>query len=219
MPADGDIACGSTEVDESLLTGESLPRVRQAGGRTHRRHAQSHRRRRDDGDARRSGLDARGGIAAARARAASSRPAVADLADRVAAWFVAGVLLLAAAVALYWLHADAARAFATVLAVLVVTCPCALSLATPAALAAATTRLARAALLVTRGRALESLARADRIVFDKTGTLTRGEPRLESAVLEPAPGAVACVSPPRSSATRAIPWRAPSRICRTAAAA
>jgi len=89
-------------------------------------------------------------------------------------------------VALYWLHADATRAFGTVLAVLVVTCPCALSLATPAALAAATTRLARAGVLVTRGRALERLSGADRILFDKTGTLTRGEPRLEAVVmLEP----------------------------------
>jgi len=66
---------------------------------------------------------------------------------------------------------------------LVVTCPCALSLATPAALAAATTRLAGAGLLVTRGRALETLARADRIVFDKTGTLTRGQPGLEEVRL------------------------------------
>ncbi len=64
------------------------------------------------------------------------------------------------------------------LAVLVVTCPCALSLATPAALAAATTRLARTGLIVTRGRALETLARADRVVFDKTGTLTFGQPAL-----------------------------------------
>jgi Cu2+-exporting ATPase len=116
-------------------------------------------------------------------RARASRPHIADVADRVAAWFVGGVLLLALAVGLYWLHADAARAFPTVLAVLVVTCPCALSLATPAALAAGTTRLAGLGLLVTRGRALEALARADQIVFDKTGTLTRGRPRVEQVRL------------------------------------
>jgi Cu2+-exporting ATPase len=80
-------------------------------------------------------------------RAQASRPRIADAADRVAAWFVGGVLLLAVCVAVYWLRHDAARAFPAVLAVLVVTCPCALSLATPAALAAATTRLARSGLL------------------------------------------------------------------------
>jgi Cu2+-exporting ATPase len=85
-------------------------------------------------------------------------------------------LVVSLGAALYWLHVDAARAFPTVLAVLVVTCPCALSLATPAALAAATTRLARSGLIVTRGRALETLARADCMVFDKTGTLTYGRP-------------------------------------------
>ncbi len=71
-----------------------------------------------------------------------------------------------------WWPIDPARAFAAVLAVLVVTCPCALSLATPVALAAATTRLARLGVLVTRADAIERLARADTVIFDKTGTLT-----------------------------------------------
>jgi Cu2+-exporting ATPase len=181
VPADGTIVSGSAEVDESLLTGESAARLR---GR---------------GDALLAGtLNLSGvvemsvtgvgqdstlaAISRLLERAHGSRPRIADLADRVAVWFVCALLLLAGAVALYWLHADAARAFPTVLAVLVVTCPCALSLATPTALAAATTRLARAGLLVTRGRALERLAVADRIVFDKTGTLTRGEPRLDEVI-------------------------------------
>jgi P-type Cu2+ transporter len=182
VPADGRIDRGGTEVDESLLTGESAARVRRCG------------------DTLIAGtLNLTGVIEMSVTRvgqnstlatvsrlleqAHSSRPAVADLADRVAVWFVSGVLLLAVAVALYWLHADPARAFPTVLAVLVVTCPCALSLATPAALAAATTRLSRAGVLVTAGRALERLAVADRILFDKTGTLTRGEPRLDSVTV------------------------------------
>ncbi len=105
------------------------------------------------------------------------------MADRVAAWFVAAVLLVAALVAFYWLRVDAARAFPTVLAVLVVTCPCALSLATPAALAAGTARLARSGLLVARTRGLELLGRADCIVFDKTGTLTQGQPQLDGVRL------------------------------------
>ena len=182
VPADGRIDSGSTEVDESLLTGESAAQPRGVG------------------DALSAGtLNLSGAIemtitrvgqdstlaAVSRLidRAQASRPRAAELADRVAAWFVSGMLLLAAAVALYWLHADASRAFATVLAVLVVTCPCALSLATPAALAAATTQLARCGVLVTRGQALERLAHADRVLFDKTGTLTRGEPRLESVTV------------------------------------
>ena len=185
VPADGRIECGATDVDESLLTGESAARVRRSGDEL------------TAGTLNLTGIvemavtrvgqdSTLAAVSRLLERARSSRPAVADLADRVAVWFVTAVLLLAACVALYWLHADSSRAFGTVLAVLVVTCPCALSLATPAALAAATTRLARAGVLVTRGRALERLSGADRILFDKTGTLTRGEPRLDGVViLEP----------------------------------
>ncbi len=193
VPADGRIECGSTEVDESLLTGESAPRVRRAGDEL--TAGTLNLTGVVEMTVTRVGQDSTlAAVSRLLERARSSRPAVADLADRVAAWFVTAVLLLAAGVALYWAHADATRAFATVLAVLVVTCPCALSLATPAALAAATTRLARAGVLVTRGRALERLASADRIVFDKTGTLTRGEPRLESVVtLEPRLTAAQCL--------------------------
>jgi Cu2+-exporting ATPase len=182
VAADGTITDGTTEVDESSLTGESAPR--------RRRH----------GDALIAGTLNLGGVVdmsvtrvgqdstlAAISRllegAHSSRPPVADLADRVAAWFVGAVLLLTVLVGAWWLHADAPRAVPAMLAVLVVTCPCALSLATPAALAAATTRLARAGLLVTRGRALERLVHADRAVFDKTGTLTRGEPRVDQVIV------------------------------------
>jgi Cu2+-exporting ATPase len=107
-------------------------------------------------------------------RAQSERPAIARVADRAASWFVSAILVLAAITALAWAMIDPRMAFPTVLAVLVVTCPCALSLATPAALAAATLRLARIGLLVTRVDALERLARIDTVVLDKTGTLTSG---------------------------------------------
>jgi len=177
VPADGEILCGRTEIDESMLTGESLPRARQAGenliaGTLNLSNAIEMRIARVGQD---STLAA---VSRLLERARASRPHIAEAADTVAAWFVAGVLVLALVAALYWLHADAARAFPTVLAILVVTCPCALSLATPAALAAATTQLARSGLIVTRGRALEALARADRVIFDKTGTLTFGQPVL-----------------------------------------
>jgi len=105
-------------------------------------------------------------------RAQATRPQIARAADRAASWFVAVILLLAVVTALAWWRVDPLRAFGAVLAVLVVTCPCALSLATPAVLAAATTRLARLGLLVTRADAIERLARVDTVIFDKTGTLT-----------------------------------------------
>ncbi|HVN43801.1 MAG TPA: heavy metal translocating P-type ATPase [Steroidobacteraceae bacterium] len=182
VPADGVIGSGSTEVDESLLTGESAPRARGPGdtllaGTLNVSGTVEMRVLRVGPD---STLAA---VARLLERAHAARPRIADFADRVASGFVMGVLLLATLVGLYWLQVDAARAFPTVLAVLVVTCPCALSLATPAALAAATTRLAHTGLLVARSRSLERLAHADRIVFDKTGTLTLGTPRLDEVVL------------------------------------
>jgi len=105
-------------------------------------------------------------------RAQAARPKIALAADRAASWFVAVILVLALVTVVAWWPIDPARAFTAVLAVLVVTCPCALSLATPVALAAATTRLARLGVLVTRADAIERLARADTVIFDKTGTLT-----------------------------------------------
>lgn len=177
VPADGEILCGRTEIDESMLTGESLPRAREAGERL----IAGTLNLLDAVDMRitRIGQDSTlAAVSRLLERARASRPHIAETADAVAVWFVAGVLVLAVIAAFYWLRVDAARAFPTVLAVLVVTCPCALSLATPAALAAATTQLARTGLIITRGRALETLARADCVVFDKTGTLTFGQPVL-----------------------------------------
>jgi Cu2+-exporting ATPase len=107
-------------------------------------------------------------------RAQATRPRMALAADRVASWFVFLILLLAALTAIAWWQIDATRAFAALLAVLVVTCPCALSLATPVAIAAATSSLTRLGVLVTRVDAIERLARADTVVYDKTGTLTAG---------------------------------------------
>jgi Cu2+-exporting ATPase len=179
VPADGEVLSGATEVDESLLTGESAPQVRGphdtlVAGSLNLSGVVELRVLRVGQD---STLAA---ISRLLERARASRPRFVALSDRAASWFIGGVLIFAVAVGIYWLHADPARAFPCVLAVLVVTCPCALSLAAPAALASATTRLARAGLLVTGGRALERLARADRIVFDKTGTLTRGRPRIQN---------------------------------------
>ena len=105
-------------------------------------------------------------------QAQAARPAAARLADRVASVFVAALLLAAAGVYAWWRLHDPARAFEVTLALLVVSCPCALSLAVPAALAAAHGRLASMGVLVLAPDALDALARVDRVVFDKTGTLT-----------------------------------------------
>jgi len=107
-------------------------------------------------------------------RAQSEKPRIGQLADRAAAWFVGLLLLITLAVGLAWYVIDPSKALWIVVSVLVVTCPCALGLATPAALTTATGRLTRLGLLTTRGHALETLARATDLVFDKTGTLTHG---------------------------------------------
>jgi Cu2+-exporting ATPase len=111
-------------------------------------------------------------IVALQERAHGERPHLVRLADRAASWFVAVILCVTVITGVIWLQVDPARAFGAVLAVLVVTCPCALSLAMPVALAAANTRLARLGVLVTRADAVERLARVDTVVFDKTGTIT-----------------------------------------------
>jgi Cu2+-exporting ATPase len=181
IPADGQVESGASEIDESLLNGESSPRVCRRGdpvlaGTRNLTGAL-------DLTVTRVGQDSTlAAIGRLLLRAHAARPPVAVLADRVASWFVGAILVLALVVGALWWHADSGRAFAAVLAVLVVTCPCALSLATPAALSAATASLARSGILVVRSAALERLARVDHIVFDKTGTLTRGQPRIVSTI-------------------------------------
>jgi Cu2+-exporting ATPase len=107
-------------------------------------------------------------------QAAEARPRVARVADRVASAFIAALLLLAIAVAIAWWNVDPTRVLPVTFALLVVSCPCALSLATPATLAAAAGALSRREVVIARADALETLARVTHVVFDKTGTLTRG---------------------------------------------
>jgi Cu2+-exporting ATPase len=177
VPADGDVVDGHSHVEEAILTGESWPRPKAPG------------------DAVLAGSVNREGalvvcVAAAgegtrlaavlrlTEQAASARPRLARAADRVAAWFVGALLALALVTAIVWSVVDPARALAVTFALLVVSCPCALSLATPAALAASAGALSRRQVVLARGDALEALARTTHVVFDKTGTLTLGEVRL-----------------------------------------
>ncbi|HXV36004.1 MAG TPA: heavy metal translocating P-type ATPase [Myxococcota bacterium] len=174
IPADGVIVEGQSSVDEVLLTGEPFPHARFPGDRVigGSQNVESPLVI----EVQRSGAESTlSWIVALLDRALADRPATVRAADRVGRWFVATVLALAAAVTCYWWRVQPDRAFEIALALLVSTCPCALSLATPAALAAATAALARAGLLVTRGHVVEGLARVTDFVFDKTGTLTRGE--------------------------------------------
>src|SRR5690606_26339374 len=178
LPADGRILAGQSSVDESLLTGEYLPQPR------------------GEGDAVTAGtlnvegpltveVEALGedtrltAIVRLLERAQADKPPMAELADRVAQWFLLIVLALAAVVGLVWWQLDSERAFWIVLALLVATCPCALSLATPTALTTATGSLHKLGLLLTRGHVLEGLKQIDTVIFDKTGTLSEGRLTLE----------------------------------------
>ncbi|MBY4677810.1 heavy metal translocating P-type ATPase [Marinobacterium arenosum] len=179
LPADGIIEQGHSSVDESALTGEYLPIHKQCGdnvvGGTINVENPLLIRVAEVGAE--SKLSA---IVRLLERAHEEKPQVARLADRVASYFVAAVLITALVVGVSWWLITPEHAFWITLSVLVVTCPCALSLATPTALTAATGTLRQHGFLITRGHVLESLSKATHIVFDKTGTLTEGNLRLQS---------------------------------------
>jgi len=181
VPADGVIVEGSSSVDESLLTGESVPVTRLPGndligGSVNAESPLLMRIVKVGEDTVLSS------IVRLLDRAQTEKPKLAQVADRVAGWFVGIILILAGLVAFYWWQHQPEQAFWITLSVLVVTCPCALSLATPAALVAATGQLTRKGLLITRGHALETLAKATHVIFDKTGTLTHGRLKLQEVI-------------------------------------
>jgi Cu2+-exporting ATPase len=177
FPADGVLLEGRSQADEALLSGESAPVPKGPGaelvaGSVNLGAAVLMR-------VQRVGADTRFEAIVSMMRSASSqRPASARLADRWAAPFLVVVLLLAGGAALAWSFIDPARAVWVAVSVLIVTCPCALSLAAPATLVAATRGLARRGVMVQRLDALETLARARHFFFDKTGTLTDERPQL-----------------------------------------
>ncbi|WP_394375790.1 heavy metal translocating P-type ATPase [Stutzerimonas frequens] len=182
IPADGTIVSGQSSVDESLLTGEYLPLPRGAGD------AVTAGTLNVEGpltiEVQALGDDTRlSAIVRLLERAQADKPKLAELADRVAQWFLLVVLVVAIVVGLVWWQIDPQRAFWIVLALLVATCPCALSLATPTALTTATGTLHKLGLLLTRGHVLEGLNQIDTVVFDKTGTLTEG--RLTLSAIHP----------------------------------
>jgi Cu2+-exporting ATPase len=182
--ADGVLIHGETLVDEALLTGESRPLARGVGepvlSGSHNLSSTVQVRVERVGESTRFAQ-----IVSLMESAASTKPEGAILADRIAKPFLIGVLLAAAGACAWWWGRDPGHALIVAVAVLVVTCPCALSLATPAAMLASAGALARSGVLVRRLQALESLAGIDTLVFDKTGTLTRDAMVLGSIDVRP----------------------------------
>ena len=173
IPVNGEVLDGLSAADEALLTGESVPVAKCRGDMVCAGSINIE----SPLIVRVCEVGAQTRLAAIQRlaeRAAAEKPQLVRIADRVAARFVVVLLVLACVSALLWSWFDPVRTLEVFVAVLVVSCPCALSLATPAALTVATGALSRMGVLVTRAHAIETLARARHFVFDKTGTLTEG---------------------------------------------
>lgn len=174
LPADGIIVEGQASLNESMLTGEQLPLLKQSGDQVYAGTINtdaplqirvSHRIE-----------ESRiAQIMRLQDHALDDKPAIAQMADQLSRHFILVLLIIAAAVWTFWHFHQPDQAFWVTLAVLVATCPCALSLATPTALTSATANLTRNGILLRRGHVLDVLTKANRIVMDKTGTLTTGE--------------------------------------------
>ncbi len=172
-PADCLLLEGAGDFNEALLTGESAPAAKRPGDAL--LAGSVNLGAPVEAQVERTGEQLT--LAAVRRmveNAGREKPRWTLLAERIAMHFVTAVILLAAAASAYWLSVDPAQALPVAIAVLVVSCPCALALATPVALTACANALAKGGVLVTRGRSLEALAGVTRVAFDKTGTLTTG---------------------------------------------
>ena len=174
FPADGQIVMGSTNADEALLTGESAAIRKTLHAKiiagsfnlTNPVHMQVELVGQETRYAK---------IVHLMEKASTDKPRLALLADRIAKHFLWLVILLALIVGIYFWQFDHARAIIAAVAVLIVTCPCALSLATPAAMLSTSGFLARQGILVQKMQALEALTQINTVVFDKTGTLTNDQ--------------------------------------------
>jgi len=210
IPVDGLVLRGSASVDTSLLTGEPMPVETSVSDRVYAGTAcQSGElwlKVESAGTATRLGR-----LMASVEATQRQRPPIVRLADRVAGYFVVGILAVAAFTLLLWLELDPRLAIDHTVALLVVTCPCALGMATPLAVSVALGRAANAGILFKGGEFMEELAQPGVIVFDKTGTLTLGQPTLlgwiGDATLQPALRAIEghCSHPLARAIQRAFP--------------
>lgn len=180
IPADGIISKGSTSIDEAAITGESIPVEKQQGdsvtSATINKTGFIHVR------ASRVGADTTiSQIIKLVDEASASKAPIAKMADKISGIFVPVVMTIAVITGLVWyflLGADAEFAFSTAISVLVISCPCALGLATPVAIMVGTGKGAENGILIKSGEALETAHAIDTVVMDKTGTITEGRPRV-----------------------------------------
>jgi Cu2+-exporting ATPase len=206
VAADGTLIGGAALFEESLLTGESAPVPRGPGAAVPGGSVNL-------GDSVRIRVTATGeatalaGVIRLLDRSRLARPRLLTLADRAAQWFAAVLLLLAVATGATWWFIEPALVLPAVIAVLVVACPCALSLAAPTGMAVANARLARLGLLAVSGTAVEQLARVDYLIVDKTGTLTAGRPQVTQLDGPPEALAIAAALERRSSHPLAAAFR------------
>jgi P-type Cu+ transporter len=188
VPVDGEVLEGTSAVDESMITGESIPVEKGPGSRVIGATVNS------TGSlemrAERVGSETMlAQIVRLVSQAQRSRAPIQRLADRVAAWFVPAVIAISVLTFILWAVFGSqprfAHAIVNAVAVLIIACPCALGLATPMAIMVGTGRGAHAGVLIKNAEALETLEKVDTLVVDKTGTLTEGKPVVESVVALP----------------------------------
>ncbi|MGI2935768.1 heavy metal translocating P-type ATPase [Vibrio diabolicus] len=174
IPADGKVISGRIHIDESMLTGESVHVVKREGNAVYAGTLNG-----DESfelEVMSSKADSMiSNIVRLQDEAQHSKPKIAEIADVVARYFVGAILIISAGTWLYWHQTKPDDAFWIMLSVLVATCPCALSLATPTALTCATSRMGNFGILLRKGHVFETLCKINHLVVDKTGTLTKGD--------------------------------------------
>jgi len=177
IPVDGKLLENPAELNEAILTGEFMPVAKQVGDRltSGSTNNSSSLVMQVSNDIKNSHIQK---LISLQQDAEQMKPDSVSLADRIAHWYVFGLLILVLLAVSYWWQIDPEMAFPIALSVLVVSCPCALSLATPAAIAAATSQLSDLGLMIRNKTALSRFATIDHIYFDKTGTLTTGSMQL-----------------------------------------
>ncbi|KOO13354.1 ATPase P [Vibrio xuii] len=182
IPADGKILSGRVHIDESMLTGESLPVVKQVddyvfAGTLNGEESFELEVTSSKADSMISN------IVRLQDEAQLSKPKIAEIADVVARYFVAVILIVAAGTWFFWHSSRPDDAFWIMLSVLVATCPCALSLATPTALTCATSRMGNLGILLRKSHVFETLCKVNHLIVDKTGTLTHGDIEIDQVQL------------------------------------